>query len=63
MPNIGTEGHRRARFAETNNYQQGRSGSKAPALPGPAKRPKNNPLKGGGINRATKGTGGGSMND
>ena len=63
MSNIGTEGHRRARFADTNNYQQGRSGSKSPSLPGPAKRVKNNATKGGGINRATKGHGGGAMQD
>jgi hypothetical protein len=53
----------RARSWETNNYQQGRKGSKVPILTGPAKNPKHNPTKGGGINRATRARGGGAMQD
>lgn len=44
-------------YSETNNHKQGRSGSKVPMKPGPAKgrRGKVNPTKSGGIHRSTKG--------
>lgn len=50
-------GDRQVRMDETNNYKQGRSGSKCKILMGPAagKKP-GNPTSGGGINRSTKGT-------
>lgn len=50
-------GDREARMSETNNFKQGRSGSKCKVVMGPAagKKP-GNPTSGGGINRATKGT-------
>jgi len=50
-----SEGSRWAKMKETNSQKQGRSGGKVPILTGPAKSPKHNPTKGGGINRATKG--------
>jgi hypothetical protein len=40
---------------ESNNQSGGRSGGRAKELPGPTKSPKANPVKGGGIFRATKG--------
>lgn len=40
---------------ETNNQSQGKSGGATKQLSGPAKSPKQNPTKGGGIFRATKG--------
>lgn len=43
------------KLKEVNNYKQGRTGAKSPIMTGPAKTPKHNPTKGGGINRATKG--------
>jgi len=45
----------KAPLKETNNQSGGRSGGRAKELPGPAKSPKQNPTKGGGIFRATKG--------
>ena len=47
---------------ETNNYKQGRSGSKVEMKGGPAKGNSGtpNPTKGGGINRATQGKNSGS---
>ena len=59
------ESGRKARIRETNNYQGGRSGSKVPLLPGPAAKKAGgrdmgaNATRGGGINRATRGTGAG----
>lgn len=50
-----SEGSRGVRMKETNTQKQGRSGGKVPILSGPAKNPKHNPTKSGGINRATKG--------
>lgn len=43
--------------SETNNYPQGKSGSKVPMKPGPAKGNSGvrNPTKSGGIYRPTKG--------
>ncbi len=49
---------------ETNNYQQGRSGSKVPIMRGPAAKGRDlgrNATRSGGINRATKGVGAGKM--
>lgn len=54
---------RKAAMKETNNYPQGRKGAKVPILTGPAKSPRHNPTRSGGINRAPKGTGGGAMQD
>jgi len=48
---------------EHNNHMQGRTGSATEKFEGPAVGRQNkrmNPTKGGGINRATKGKGGGS---
>lgn len=58
------ESGRKARIRETNNYQQGRSGSKVPMLGGPAAKGRDlgkNATRGGGINRSTKGVGAGKM--
>lgn len=40
---------------ETNNYDQGKSGSGTKKLSGPVKSVSKNPTTGGGIYRATKG--------
>jgi len=40
---------------ESNNYDQGKSGSGSKKLPGPTKSVKQNPTKSGGIYRPTKG--------
>lgn len=48
-------GDYQARMAETNNFTQGRSGSKCKVVNGPAASSKaGNPTSGGGINRSTK---------
>jgi hypothetical protein len=50
-------GGRQAAFKEISNYKQGRSGAKVQMKRGPAagNSGTKNPLKGGGINRATQG--------
>ena len=66
MPFLGERGLDRVRMKETNNYQQGRKGSKVPLLPGPATKGRDqgkNPTRSGGINRATKGHGAGKADD
>ena len=47
----------KVKYNETNNYKQGRSGSKVKTIPGPAKGRRGvvNPVKSGGIFRPTKG--------
>lgn len=40
---------------ESNNHSQGKSGSGTKMLSGPAKNPKQNPTKGGGIYRKPNG--------
>lgn len=45
-------GHQ-ATFKEHSNYKQGRSGSGTTKKAGPVKSVSHNPVKGGGINRAT----------
>ena len=50
------------RGRETNNYMQGRTGSKVPILRGPVPTGRDlgrNATRGGGINRSTRGTGAG----
>ena len=46
----------KVKVKETNNYKQGRSGSKVKTIPGPAKGKRGvvNPTKGGGIYRKPK---------
>lgn len=51
----GGEAGRKGRMWERNTQPQGRSGGKVPILSGPAKNPKHNPTKSGGINRPTRG--------
>ena len=50
--------HGKAADKETSNQPGGRTGSGTPKKPGPIGSPAKNPLKGGGINRATEGKGG-----
>ena len=64
MPNLptGPKGATQGSFTgskEHNNHLQGRSGGKAPEKPGPAagRSGSPNPVKSGGINRATKSNG------
>lgn len=47
-------GGRSVGLKETNNHKMGRSGSGTEKKSGPAKSPKHNPTKSGGITRATK---------
>ena len=42
---------------ESNNFKQGKSGSKCKVKPGIIGGPHQNPRSGGGINRATRGAG------
>jgi len=49
----------RAASKETNNHKGGRSGGETCQLPGPVRSVKMNSTQGGGINRATRGTGAG----
>ena len=44
----------RAKAKEQSNYPQGRSGGGTKKLAGPVKSVAHNPVKSGGINRATK---------
>ena len=48
-------GLKRVSSKETNNFKQGRSGSKAKSLGSVVGGMKHNPQKGGGINRPLKG--------
>ncbi len=62
MPFLGDRGLDRIGRMEKNNYKQGRSGSKVPLLKGPVPSGRDlgkNSTQGGGINRATRGTGAG----
>jgi len=53
--NDKADGLRRVASKEHNSQSQGRSGGGTMKLPGPVKSVAHNPLKGGGINRATSG--------
>ena len=49
------EGLARVKGREKSNYPQGRSGGGTKKLAGPVKSVAHNPVKSGGINRATQG--------
>lgn len=55
------EGPRKAKMKETNNYYQGKSGSKFPILPQVVSGVRHNSQASGGINRAVRGVGAGKM--
>jgi len=49
------EGLARAKSKEKSNYSQGRSGGETKKIAGPTKSVAHNPVRSGGINRATQG--------
>ena len=56
---LDPQGLQRVSNKERNSQSQGRSGGETKMLPGPVRSVKHNPTTGGGINRATRGTGAG----